>query len=56
MKVRPDRADAERIKREGVLAAHARGKPRGSLDPRTLARSYNLSVARVTEILQRNGG
>lgn len=54
MNVRETKARAEEIKREGILATHVR--QRTGLDANSLARSYALPVARVLDIIKRNGG
>lgn len=48
------KARTEGIKREGILAAHVRG--RKDLNAGSLAQSYALPLDRVRQIISRNGG
>ena len=50
------KAAKEATKREGVLAEHIRARKPGPFDAASLARSFALPVARVAQIITRNGG
>lgn len=55
MSARSLKAQAETIKREGILATHIRACT-GPHNAASLARSYNLPADRVAQIITRNGG
>jgi hypothetical protein len=52
---RAEKAQREGLQREGALADHVRANP-GTFSASSLARSYALPIARVEQIITRNGG